>query len=917
MQVYNAMQLKKGAKAEHNRMGTLTQPMQFLPKKKKDDDWAAWNLDWLEWQGMKQLKRNARRLMKNYKLAKGIIDRTDYIVEEDPEYADLIETLTKEDESALELKFYPIIPNVINVLVAEFAKRNTKVTFRTTDEISYNELLEQKRAMVEAKLLADAQMQMAMQMIEMGADPEDPEIQQAMQPEALKELPEIEQFFKKDYRSMLEEWAEHQMRVDVERFKMDELEERAFRDMLITDREFWHFKMNDDDYDIELWNPVTTFYHKSPDVRYISQGNWVGKIDMMTVSDIIDKYGYLMTEAQMESLEAIYPTKAAGYPIGGQQNDGSYYDATKSHEWNTGQPGLAYRQFTSLYDGPTGGGDIVEWILSESEDFFDYRNTDMLRVSTIYWKSQRKLGHLTRIDENGDVIQDVVDEMYKVTLKPIYDTSVFKNKTKENLIAGEHIDWIWINEVWGGTKIGPNYPAYWGMNNYSPDGINPIYIGINKEKPGRVPFQFKGDATLYGCKLPVEGSVFSDRNARSTSLVDLMKPFQIGYNIVNNQIADILVDELGTVIMLDQNALPRHSLGEDWGKNNLAKAYVAMKDFQMLPLDTSITNTENALNFQHYQVLNLEQTNRILSRTQLANYFKQQAFEVIGVTPQRMGQQVEQATATGLRIATANSYAQTETYFMNHCDYLMPRVHQMRTDLSQYYHSTKPSVRLQYTTSADEKVNFEIEGSTFLLRDFNIFATTKANHRAVLEQLKQLAISNNTTGASIYDLGNIMKSESIAEVSHILKDTEEKQQQMRQQEMQQQQQLQQQQIQAKQQEEQMKLQFEQEENDKERQKDLLVAQIRAAGYGSMQDINQNQMSDYQDALKDIRQSDEFQQQMDVKRESNNIKKAQSQDMMNIKREELATKREIANKQLEVARENKNQYDVKAKKNKEE
>jgi len=917
MQVYNAMQLKKGAKAEHNRMGTLTQPMQFLPKKKKDDDWAAWNLDWLEWQGMKQLKRNARRLMKNYKLAKGIIDRTDYIVEEDPEYADLIETLTKEDESALELKFYPIIPNVINVLVAEFAKRNTKVTFRTTDEISYNELLEQKRAMVEAKLLADAQMKMAMQMIEMGADPEDPEIQQAMQPEALKELPEIEQFFKKDYRSMLEEWAEHQMRVDVERFRMDELEERAFRDMLITDREFWHFKMNDDDYDVELWNPVTTFYHKSPDVRYISQGNWVGKIDMMTVSDIIDKYGYLMTEAQMESLEAIYPTRAAGYPIGGQQNDGSYYDATKSHEWNTGQPGLAYRQFTSLYDGPTGGGDIVEWILSESEDFFDYRNTDMLRVSTIYWKSQRKLGHLTRIDENGDVIQDVVDEMYKVTLKPIYDTSVFKNKTKENLIAGEHIDWIWINEVWGGTKIGPNYPAYWGMNNYSPDGINPIYIGINKEKPGRVPFQFKGDATLYGCKLPVEGSVFSDRNARSTSLVDLMKPFQIGYNIVNNQIADILVDELGTVIMLDQNALPRHSLGEDWGKNNLAKAYVAMKDFQMLPLDTSITNTENALNFQHYQVLNLEQTNRILSRTQLANYFKQQAFEVIGVTPQRMGQQVEQATATGLRIATANSYAQTETYFMNHCDYLMPRVHQMRTDLSQYYHSTKPSIRLQYTTSADEKVNFEIEGSTFLLRDFNIFATTKANHRAVLEQLKQLAISNNTTGASIYDLGNIMKSESIAEVSHILKDTEEKQQQMRQQEMQQQQQLQQQQIQAKQQEEQMKLQFEQEENDKERQKDLLVAQIRAAGYGSMQDINQNQMSDYQDALKDIRQSDEFQQQMDVKRESNNIKKAQSQDMMNIKREELATKREIANKQLEVARENKNQYDVKAKKNKEE
>ena len=61
-------------------MPTLSQPLQFIPAKEKDDDWAAWNLDWLETtRGMKQLKKNARRLLKNYKLAKGIIDKTDYI----------------------------------------------------------------------------------------------------------------------------------------------------------------------------------------------------------------------------------------------------------------------------------------------------------------------------------------------------------------------------------------------------------------------------------------------------------------------------------------------------------------------------------------------------------------------------------------------------------------------------------------------------------------------------------------------------------------------------------------------------------------------------------------------------------------------------------------------------------------------
>ena len=169
----------------------------------------------------------------------------------------------------------------------------------------------------------------------------------------------------------------------------------------------------------------------------------------------------------------------------------------------------------------------------------------------------------------------------------------------------------------------------------------------------------------------------------------------------------------------------------------------------------------------------------------------------------------------------------------------MPRVHQMRTDLAQFYYSSNPSVRLQYISSEAEKVNFTINGTDLLLRDFNIFCTTRTNHRQILEQLKQLALTNNTTGASIYDLGNIVKADSIAEVSDILKDAEAKQMQIRQQEMQQQQQMQQEQIQAKQQEEQMKLQFEQAENEKERQKDVLVAEIRAAGYGAGQDINQN------------------------------------------------------------------------------
>jgi len=231
-------------------------------------------------------------------------------------------------------------------------------------------------------------------------------------------------------------------------------------------------------------------------------------------------------------------------------------------------------------------------------------------------------------------------------------------------------------------------------------------------------------------------------------------------------------------------------------------------------------------------------------------------------------------------------------------------------DLGQYYYSTNPSVRLSYISSEAEKVNFTINGTDLLLRDFNVFATTKTNHRATLEQLKQLAIQNNTSGASIYDLGNIIKADSIAEVSDILKDAETKQLQLREQEMQQQREMQEQQLQARAQEEQLKREYESMENDKERQKDVEVAQIRSAGYGAMVDINENKRSDYQDEMENIRRERKDREKMDFQREQAAVKNSNDQAKLQIKREELSARREIADKQLQIARENKNRFDVK-------
>lgn len=907
MELINAMDIKKGKKTKKSKFGVFTQPIQFLPADEKDDEWYRHNMDWLEWQGIKQISTKARRIMKNYKLAKGTIDKSDYIPTVENDMTDMLEVLTEDRDSAMELKFYPIIPNVINTLVSEFAKRNTRIDYRAIDEYSFNEIMDKKVQDISSVLIEHAQQKLMAQMLEMGMDPNSEEAQQQLDPEALKKLPGIEDFYSKKYQTLGEQWASKQHAIDVNRFRMDEMEEVAFRDSLIADCEFWHFKMLEDDYNIELLNPALTFYHKSPSTQYISQANWAGWIDMLTIGDVVDKYGYLMTAEQLETLELLHPARSARYMIDGVPNDGSLYNSDVSVDENR-KTGVDMKRHLSYMDNAYNAHDVVSWIVGESEHTGLLHNSEMLRVSTVYWKTQRKIGHLTKIDSDGAVVTSIIDEHYLVVDQPVYNTTFTENKTENNLVFGDHIEWIWINQTIGGVKIGNNRTIF---NTNQDSDFDPIYIGVGRRTPGPLRFQFKGDQTLYGCKLPIEGRVFSDRNTKSISLVDLMKPAQIGFNIVNNQISDILIDEIGTVVVLDQNALPKHSMGEDWGKGNLAKAYVAMKDFSMLPLDTSISNTESATNFQHYQQLNLEQTNRLMSRIQLANYFKQQAMEIIGLSPQRLGMQLGQInTATGVEQAVAASYVQTEVYFAQHCDQLMPRVHQMRTDVAQFYHSTIDTVKLKGMISSDERTNFEINGTDLLLADLNVFCATNANQRTILENLKQLFMTNNTSGASVYDLGRMMQTDSIGTLNTVLKNIEIKGEELRQQQAAHEKEMQEAEIKAKQQEKQLAFDHESREKEKDRRARLLEAEIKSAGYGSMQDINKNEESDYVDALNVVKDSEQYQDTMNFNREKESSKSNIAQQKIDLDREKLMA--DQRNKQLEfaIARENKNKYDQK-------
>ena len=169
-------------------------------------------------------------------------------------------------------------------------------------------------------------------------------------------------------------------------------------------------------------------------------------------------------------------------------------------------------------------------------------------------------------------------------------------------------------------------------------------------------------------------------------------------------------------------------------------------------------------------------------------------------------------------------------------------------------------------------------------------------------------MSNNTTGASVYDLGELMQSDSIGSLNVILKSIETKSEERRKEEMQAAQQQQEAEIQARKQEKQMEMDHLSREKEKDRRSRLLEAEIKAAGYGAMQDMNKNNESDFQDVLKDVRSSEQYADTMNFNREKESTKSSLHQQKLDLEREKMLT--ESQNKQVEfaIARENKNRFD---------
>lgn len=911
--------LYKGFKLDKNLLlnGAIDDilPFQFLTLEEKTEDWIRAVADYYETCGWGNVEKKAHKIQKNFWMRHGKLDHSDYII--NPEINPVSQAIgmivPPESQSPLE-QFYPLAPNFVDVLRGEFIKRDNTWTIETIDPYSISQAFQYKNDQFKSAIIEMAMLEKQQAMAEMGLTPEvDPEQYQQQMAALQTRLQEVE-VQAKNFRTTGAKWAEKVIKIHDKRYNLNELEPDAFESGLICDREFWHLDMLDDDFKLELLNPKWCDYHKGPNVKYVSDGDYFLWFDFMSAGDIVNKFGRRMQESDLMKLKDIY-VKTANLIVPDylKGNQGAYYDLSKPWSQATDlNPAmndallgkeLAYNYMRSPNFDHNQDVDIFNPVWGRMTT----GHPQMFRVMRLYWRSLKRIGWLTKINRDGTRAEPTwIDENYRVTVEPEYDVSVVKEKTKDNLLYGEHVDWTWVPEWRHVVKISPNQKHTFWMN--SQNELHSIYLD-----GGPVKFQFKGRNNPFDSLPPVEGCEYSYLNTGAHSFIDRVKPLQIIYNICMNKVPKKFLNDYGPKVAMDRRMMQNHNLNNHTGSIDLVEAYEdKLMDSPILDYSLDRESMNGLGQPALPTVLDLSTVSHAQLYFRLGQEIKWEAGELIGITRQRVGGAKASETAMAVQQAINYSETQTEKYFEQHSN-LMERVRQRMLDGTQYYSTFNESNRDIYMNDAHENMFLDIEGMENMLTHYNINLQSKANVRAALQKIGDFLMNDNTLEIKASDKIEAMVEQSLPKLKMLIKEgeleadlkaREEREHEMAMEEARRQTLLMQQQAQQ---------QYEAAQKQLDRDTQVQVAEIRAMA-GLQTDVDANGTPDAQDNMNFYLKQQEINRKSSDNQTASELKRRSDVEKMMVEREKAAMdlegKKYQADKNLEIAKENKTNAEAK-------
>lgn len=695
-------------------------PDQFkTDKEKEDESWVKNTMDYFANKAYAEYIKNRDTFVKNYDLMKGILRMQDFYQE--PEVKSFVDMLEEDVKLPAHVKHYSIITTPINELIGEISKRPDKFSVKAFDDDSQSEELQFKTDLLNRFMIQSAKKQIMMNAELNGEDMNEEEVDQLTMEKVKEELD--------SYTSIAEKWGNHVITCEKAEFNIKEKSEDAMRDMLISSREFYHIYEDNSKlgFNIEVANPKNVWFLTTPDRKWISdptgraQGAYAaGTVTVMELSEIIETFPDL-TKDEIDHLRSSLQDYGLINVRESNLGNPNAVPGIDSVMYDTYDPLVLQTRMAIESEMKENNDGLKDFLgLTSNVSSFGYKYV----VVRAYWISKKKIGKVVYIDELGNEQSILVDENYKSKTIP----------TQQSL------EWGWINEWYQGLKIGPD---------------------IYHIKPFKL---------LNYC--PLIGLVYEVKNTEARSLVDLMKPFQVIYNVCMNQLYQLLEKEVGKVQLMSLRHIPIPKDGD--AQDALDTWEMEARRRGVVFIDDSPENTKGASGFNQFTELDLTRTSEIESRYKLAQQMKSECWELIGMMKQRMGSISASETATGTNTAIEQSYSQTEPLFIAH-EYTIGQLYQAIIDAALYIESAKPQSTLSYMTSEGTSAFIQVNGSDLKFRDLKVFPTNRPEDVEMFRDLRMLSQAIIQNGGSIYDVVELYTTKSIREMKKTFKELRDRQ----------------------------------------------------------------------------------------------------------------------------------------------
>jgi hypothetical protein len=232
------------------------------------------------------------------------------------------------------------------------------------------------------------------------------------------------------------------------------------------------------------------------------------------------------------------------------------------------------------------------------------------------------------------------------------------------------------------------------------------------------------------------------------------------------------------------------------------------------------------------QVVDLTKTAEILEKATLARLIKQECYAQVGLNEEYlMGNISPEQSGTSVAQGMQRSSNQIQHLYTR----LAQVVRNMRITMletAQYLESLNPTSQISYLTDDSTRVIFQTNTDGFLLHKLDVNVESNLSDAHTLERIKNYMENTNTLGANTLEMASVQTATSVPELLHKLTALDEDKKKEIQIQRQHEQEMQQREIQARQ--EATDKMLAQKENNEQlnREKDIVVAQIKAVGYAT-------------------------------------------------------------------------------------